>query len=186
MTSLSGAEPASNIKRASDVKPASKRDRPSKREPASDAGAEVGAEPVRAPLVLPSWLDPALRGLGFAVALGLAAASAVYEAFLAPLSWHQTRLPLSVVVAVAANLALVWFTLQVTGRRLAVAGPAVVWAAVMVTAASRTTEGDLVLTSSNWVGLATMLAGCVAFAAGAYPLILAAGRPPRSEPGPPR
>jgi hypothetical protein len=122
--------------------------------------------------------------LGFVIALLLAAISAAYEAFLTPLYWGSTRLPVSLLAAVVGNLALVYFTFVVTGRRLATVGPAVVWVAVMVTAASRSSEGDLVLTDNNWVGIGTMLAGSVAFAVAGYRLVLTAARP-RSPAAPP-
>jgi hypothetical protein len=133
---------------------------------------------------LPAWVDPAGRVLGFVIALLLAAISAAYEAFLTPLYWGSTRLPVSLLAAVVGNLALVYFTFVVTGRRLATVGPAVVWVAVMVTAASRSSEGDLVLTDNNWVGIGTMLAGSVAFAVAGYRLVLTAARP-RSPAAPP-
>ena len=137
------------------------------------------------------------------LALLLAALTAAFEAFLTPLYWDETRLPVALVAAVVGNLGLVWFTAYVTGRRIAAAGPALVWVVIMVAASSRTSEGDLVLTDGNWVGIATMLAGSVAFAVAAYRLILAGARPsagpapkpadatpvaapqPRSEPDPP-
>jgi hypothetical protein len=127
---------------------------------------------------LPAWLDPAARILGFVIALLLAAVSAAYEAFLTPLYWGSTRLPVSLVAAVVGNLALVYFTYVVTGRRLAAVGPALVWVAVMVTAASRSSEGDLVLTDNNWVGIGTMMAGSVAFAVAGYRLVITSVKPP--------
>jgi hypothetical protein len=146
-----------------------------------DSEPEVEPAPRRR---LPAWVDPAGRVLGFVVALLLAAISAAYEAFLTPLYWGSTRLPVSLVMAVVGNLALVYFTYVVTGRRLAAVGPAVVWVAVMVAAASRSSEGDLVLTDNNWVGIGTMLAGSVAFAVAGYRLVLttAKPRPPTAPP----
>jgi hypothetical protein len=130
----------------------------------------------------PSWLGTAGRVLGFVIALLLAALSAAFEAFLAPLYWGSTRLPVSLVAAVVGNIALVYFAYVVTGRRLAAVGPALVWVVVMVAAASRTSEGDLVLTDNNWVGIGTMLAGSVAFALAGYRLVLTAMRPSRAAP----
>jgi hypothetical protein len=124
------------------------------------------------PRSIPRWLDLTGRILGFVIALTLAAVSAAYEAFLTPLYWGSTRLPVSLVAALVGNIALVYFTYVVTGRRLATVGPAVVWVVVMVAAASRTSEGDLVLTDNNWVGIGTMLVGSVAFAVAGYRLIL--------------
>jgi hypothetical protein len=148
----------------------------------TDSEPEVKPAPRRH---VPAWIDPVGRVLGFVVALLLAAISAAYEAFLTPLYWGSIRLPVSMVAAVVGNLALVYFTYVVTGRRLATAGPAVVWVAVMVAAASRSSEGDLVLTDNNWVGIGTMLAGSVAFAVAGYRLVLTAARPqPRPRPRP--
>src|SRR3712207_3412712 len=86
--------------------------------PAGDQPAPLTAPPA-APWVPPPWLDATLRGLGFAVALALAALTAVHEAFLSALYWGEVRLPLAMLVAVAGNLGLVWFAYRVTGRRLA-------------------------------------------------------------------
>jgi hypothetical protein len=130
-------------------------------------------------------LDLGMRIAGFVVAVLLAAFSAGVEAFLAPLYWGRFRLPVALLLAVAGNLGLVWFTVRVTGRRLAVAGPALVWTALMIMASTRTTEGDLVLTGDNWVGIGTMLAGSLTFAVAGYRLILAGARPVRSGPAPP-
>jgi hypothetical protein len=105
---------------------------------------------------------------GLAVATGLGAVTAMYEAFLTPLSWYGTRIPVSLVLAVAGNAALVWFTREVTGRLVAGVLPAGAWVVVMFLAAGQTTERDLILTSNNWVGLATMFAGALAFAVAGY------------------
>ncbi len=146
----------------------------------SDVQAEpAGARPA------PPWLDRALRIAGFVVALLLAFGSALVEAFLSPLHWGTYRVPASLLLAVAGNLGLVAFTVLATGRRIAVLGPAVVWTAVMITAASRTTEGDLVLTSNNWVGISAMIVGTLTFAVAGYRLILTGVRPPKPGPTPP-
>jgi hypothetical protein len=125
-----------------------------------------------------------LTYVGGAVAVALAAVSAVWEAFLTPVAvqWtsgghaHFVRLPIALVCAVAGNAALAWFTRAVTGRTVAVLAPSAVWTALMLAAAARTREGDLVLTGNNWVGLVTMFAGALAFAVVAYRSIV---RPPR-------
>jgi hypothetical protein len=118
-----------------------------------------------------------MRILGFVLALGLTVTTAAFEAYLTPLYWGGNRLPVSAVAAVVVNLGLIWFTVEVTGRRLSVAAIAVVWMAVMVVASSRTGEGDLVLTDDNWVGIVTMLAGSLTFAVAGYRLVLTAFRP---------
>lgn len=124
-------------------------------------------------------IDYVLRVLGFLVGLVLAAASAVFEVFYTPLYVGSSRFPVSLVAAVVGNVGLVYFTYLVTGRRIAAVGPALVWVAVMVVASSRTSEGDLVLTDNNWVGIGTMLAGSVALAGAGYRLMLTAALPRR-------
>jgi hypothetical protein len=125
-------------------------------------------------------LDSLVRVSGLAVFTALAAVSAGWEAFLTPLYWHTHRVPLALVLALAGNAVLAWATREVTGRPSAVLLPAGAWVVVMFAAAARTTEGDLVLTSDNWIGLATMFAGALAFAVTAYWLIVRSIRRPPS------
>jgi len=115
-------------------------------------------------------LDRLLRIAGGVVAVGLAAAFAVYGAFLAPLYFpgSDIRLPVALVFALVGNPLLTWFTYRVTAQRLAVLAPAAVWCGVWLAASGRTTEGDLLITGDNWVGLTTLFVGPLAFAAGAY------------------
>ena len=125
-------------------------------------------------------VDALVRIAGLVVFTALGAVSAVWEALLTPLYWHTTRIPLALVLALVGNAALAWATREVTGRASAVLLPAGAWAAVMFAAAARTTEGDLVLTSNNWIGLVTMFAGALAFAVTAYWLIVRSIRRPPS------
>jgi len=123
-------------------------------------------------------LDRGVRVAGVVVFTALAAVSAVWEAYLTPLYWHHTRVPLALVAAVVGNAALARATFDVTGRAAVVLLPALAWLVPMFAAAGRTHEGDLVLTSDNWVGLATMFAGSLAFGATAYWLIVRSIRRP--------
>lgn len=133
----------------------------------------------------PAWL----AWVGALVAVALGAVSSVWEAFLTPLSYqwvsgghaHSVRLPVALVLAVAGNAALVWFTRAVTGRTIVVLAPFLAWVVPMLIAGGRTREGDLVITGNNWVGLVTIFAGATTFAAAAYWLtIRSLPRPPRS------
>jgi hypothetical protein len=127
-----------------------------------------------------SGSDRWLAWVGMVIAVGLAAVSALWEAFLTPLAFHWTsgghahfvRVPVALVCAVVGNAGLAWFTRAVTGKVLMVLVPFTVWTALMVVGAGRTREGDLVLTGDNWVGLATMFAGALAFAVAAYWLVI--------------
>jgi hypothetical protein len=128
-----------------------------------------------------------MKILGVVLATLLAFVSSVWEAFLTPLTWqwvsgghqHYVRLPVALVAAVAGNALLAWFVYTVTGRILAIVAPFLAWTAPMVLAAGRTEEGDLILTSNNWVGIGTMLAGALAYAGAVYWLTLRSLRRPR-------
>lgn len=111
-----------------------------------------------------------LRVAGGVVATGLGLALGLYSAYYAPLYFPGTavRAPLALGIALVGNPLLAWYAFRVTGRRWAVVLPAVPWCAIWITASTKTTEGDLLVPSGNWVGLATLLLGPTAFAAGAY------------------
>jgi hypothetical protein len=121
--------------------------------------------------------DFAIRVAGLVVAVVAAVVSAVVEVFLVPLRLGGVLVGLSLVLAIAGNITLVWFTHRATGWMWAVAVPALAWFAVFLPAAGRTTEGDLLLTGDNWVAMTTILGGSVALAVGAARLILLR-RPP--------
>lgn len=115
--------------------------------------------------------DLAVRIAGGLVAVAGGLVTAVVEVFLTPLRIDGVRLPVSILLAIAGNLVLVWFTYRTTGRRGMVVLPFLVWMVVMIRASGRTAEGDLLLTGDNWVGLVTIFAGTAAFAVGGYRLI---------------
>jgi hypothetical protein len=127
----------------------------------------------------------AVGGLVIATLLGFV--TSLWEAFVSPLAvqWtsgghaHFVRLPVALVAAVVGNVLLAWMAYTVTGRMLAIGAPFVAWTVPMVFAAGRTTEGDLILTSNNWVGLSTMLVGAVTYAAAVYWLTIRSLRQPR-------
>lgn len=122
--------------------------------------------------------DLALRAAGALVAVVAAVATAVLAAFLSPLYLGTVRLPLAVLVAVVANYALVWFAFRVTGHRLVALLPGLVWIGTMIRLAAPTTEGDMVLTGNNWVGLGAVVAGVAAYAVAGFRLF----NPPRDDP----
>ncbi|GIF10798.1 hypothetical protein [Actinoplanes teichomyceticus] len=80
---------------------------------------------------------------------------------------------LAIPVTVGVNLALSWFALTTIGRNWAIGVPWALWTLLMLAAAgTRTTEGDYLLGSDNWVALVMILAGSLAFAARAYRMIM--------------
>jgi hypothetical protein len=90
----------------------------------------------------------------------------------------HVRAPLALVLALAGNPLIAWFAYVTTGRRATALLPAIAWSAVWFTAASRTTEGDLVIAANNWVGIVTLFLGPAAFAAGFYLSLRRERRPP--------
>jgi len=114
-------------------------------------------------------LDLGIKVFGACMATALGAVSGLYEAFYTPLRLpHSSYLPLSFVAAIVLNPALSWATGWVTGKRVAAVLPALAWCAVFFIAASRTREGDLLITGDNWAGLITLLGGPIAFALGVF------------------
>jgi hypothetical protein len=145
----------------------------------------AAAEPSR------SWLNlsPEVRGVldiaitiaGLLVATLLGAALAIIEALYSPLRIDGWRVPVSLVMALVTNPLLGWFAYTTTKRRLAALLPAAAWCVVWVLAAGRTSEGDLIITENNWVGLLTLFAGPLAFAIGIYISTLRSRLAPRTS-----
>lgn len=118
-------------------------------------------------------LDLALRIAGGLVAVLAGTLTAVLELLLATLRVGGHLIGVSVLVAIAANIALSWFAHEAVGRRWAVVLPATPWFVLMSVAAVRTAEGDLLVTGDNWVGLAMIVAGAMTFAVMGFRQILA-------------
>ena len=86
---------------------------------------------------------------------------------------------LSVLLAIVGNLGIAWFAVATTGRRWALGPPWAVWTLLMLFAAGvRTPEGDYLLSGTNYVALAMILIGSLAFAIYTYRLILKRIPPP--------
>ncbi|MBN1173969.1 MAG: hypothetical protein JXA67_17480 [Micromonosporaceae bacterium] len=126
-------------------------------------------------------LEAGLRAAGLLTAIGLAVVSAMYEAGWCAWYLFETRLPISLVLALVGNPAIVWFASSTTGWRAAGIFPAIAWCCVWFPASVQTSEGDLIVASGNWVGVATTLLGPLAFAVPIYRRIVA-GRAPRPSP----
>ena len=105
---------------------------------------------------------------------------AVVEVFWLPLRVGVVPVPLSVLAAVAGNVALVRLAHRLSGSRAVAVLPAVVWLVVALAATVRRPEGDLVLIgtgATGAVGVAFLGAGVVAAAFAAARLL---GTPPVS------
>jgi len=137
---------------------------------------------------LPGWTEPAYKIVGTVVGLGLGIMSALWEVMVSPM--HVTiggtivPVPLATLLAIVGNIGLVWFMRTVTGRLPLAVLPGVAWFAVMFAASTKTSEGDLLITGDNWVGVTTILLGSVAWAGAAYLLMSRRRRPEADEPRP--
>ena len=145
----------------------------------SDPSTEAPAPPGR--VRLRRTLDLTLRLVGAVVAVAGAVLTAVLELLLATVRVGGALIGVSALLAVLANVALSWFANYAVGRRWAVALPALTWFALMIVAAGGRAEGDILLAGDNWVGLALIVAGSMAFAVMAFRAILSV--PPRARPG---
>ncbi len=104
---------------------------------------------------------------------------ALPEVFWLPLRVGGVLVPVSILVAVTANLLLPAGALRWSGSRAVAVLPGVAWLVVAIGAMLRRPEGDLVITGggvSGTVNLAFLLIGVLA-AALAVGRVLGAGRP---------
>ncbi|MFG2037362.1 hypothetical protein [Dactylosporangium sp. NPDC048998] len=119
----------------------------------------------------PQWargLDVLITVAGLIVATLLAAALAIIEALYSPLRIGGVRAPVSLLMALVTNPLLGWFAFTTTRQRFAGLLPAAAWCVIWILAAGRTSEGDMIITNNNWVGLLTLLVGAPVFAVGIY------------------
>jgi hypothetical protein len=107
----------------------------------------------------------------------------LWEIFLSPPHTFGVILPVAPVLAIATNAALVWFTKRVTGHNGLALLPGVVWFITMFVAATRTTEGDVLIPGNDWPGLLAILLGALGWGVAAYRMVLS--RPDAAAPPPP-
>ena len=98
--------------------------------------------------------------------------TALWEIFLSPPHTFGIILPVSPVLAIVTNVALVWFTRKVTGSNGLALLPGVVWFGTMLIGAMRTTEGDLLIPGNDWPGLLAILLGALGWGVAAYRMVL--------------
>jgi hypothetical protein len=148
------------------------------------ASGETGAERQ------PPWRgwEPIIRVAGVVVAVLAAFVSGVFELLLSTLRvgdltavWHGDAIGsgggpligLSVLLAAALNYGIAWFAVSTTGRKWALGPPWALWTLMMLFAAGvRTTEGDYLLSGTNWVALVMILVGSLSYAVYSYRMIL--------------
>ena len=114
----------------------------------------------------------ALKVCGAVVGIWGGVVLAVYTMFLTPFRLGAVLVPLSIVLAIGGNAALIWFTYTVTGNKFVGLLPGLVWVVLTFLAADRTTEGDLVLYQQNWVATVYLFAGSATVGVAGYRLIV--------------
>ena len=115
-------------------------------------------------------VEVGLRVAGTIVAVWAGALLAFAGSFWTPYRVGTVLVPVSILLAIAGNAALVWFTLKVTGNRFLALLPGIVWFVLSFLGAERTTEGDLVL--YNWVATVYIYAGAITVGVAAYRIIV--------------
>ena len=119
----------------------------------------------------PPVLEAALRVGGTIVAVWGSVLLALIGAFLTPVRVGGVLMPVSVLIAIVGNAGLMRFAFVTTEHRGLAVLPGVVWIVLAFVATSGTSEGDVVLTSNNWVGPVYLLAGSATVAVSAYRLL---------------
>jgi hypothetical protein len=117
---------------------------------------------------------------GGALVLVVAVWLALVEVFWLPLRVGGVLVPVSVVVAVVANLLMPRLALRLSGSRVVAALTGVAWLVVVVAGMIRRPEGDLLITGGGATGvvnLAFLLCGVLA-AAFAVGRVVGGPRPP--------
>jgi hypothetical protein len=95
---------------------------------------------------------------------------------MTPFRIGTALMPVAILLATAGNAALIWFAYVVSGSRRLALLPGVVWIIASFVWSGRTGEGDLVLTTSNWVGTLYLVSGWATIFFAAYRLLLAPNR----------
>jgi hypothetical protein len=116
----------------------------------------------------PLWL----RLVGLVVACLGGALLAIVGAFLTPYRIGSVLVPVSLVIVLVGIVALTRFAHEVTDRAGLSLLPGGVWLVLSLVLSSRTSEGDLVLTSQNWVATVYLLVGSVTLGVLAYRMIV--------------
>jgi hypothetical protein len=125
-----------------------------------------------------------LRIGGTLVGVLLGFATGLWEVFLSPLYAGRVPVPIAPVLAFATNFVLVWFTHFITRHKGLALLPGIAWFAVMIISASKTSEGDLPIPGSDWMGLFAILLGALGWGIAAYRMILVTGADPVTAPPP--
>jgi hypothetical protein len=104
-----------------------------------------------------------LTTAGVLLAVLMSALSAVLELLLISVRVGGHLIGVSALLALVGNLLIGRFAHRATRHKWAVLPAALVWLAITLIAAGRTTEGDYLIASDNWVGWAMIGLGSLAW-----------------------
>jgi hypothetical protein len=82
-------------------------------------------------------------------------------AFLTPLRVGAVLVPVSLVLGIGGNIAIMWFAYRVIRNRYLAVLPGLIWVVVTFIASGTTKEKDLVLYQGNWVAIVYLLSGSI-------------------------
>ncbi len=116
----------------------------------------------------PLWL----RLLGLTVAVAGALVVSLVCAFLTPYRIGSVLVPVSLVLVAGGLTAVTRFAHAVTEHVPMSLIPGLAWLVLTLVLNNRTSEGDLVLLSSNWVAVVYLLVGSVTIGVLAYRMIV--------------
>ncbi len=117
-------------------------------------------------------LELLVRIAGTIVAVAGGALLGVYATLMTPYRVGGTLVPISLLLAVGGNAALIWFGYFTTRNKFLALLPGLVWAGFAFLGVDRTREGDVVLYQQNWVGTVYLFVGAITISVAAYRLIV--------------
>jgi hypothetical protein len=123
----------------------------------------------------PAWqpvLEVLIRVGGAVVAVAGGALLGVFATLMTPFRIGGTLVPISLLLAVGGNAALIWFSYFTTRNKFLALLPGLVWAGFAFLGVDRTNEGDIVLYQQNWVSTVYLFVGAITVSIAAYRLIV--------------
>jgi hypothetical protein len=177
----------------------SPRPRPSRPSGASRPSARDARKPAESPAPDPTpppapgparsgWLTQRLTAIpervrevtlvvaGTVVSVWAALLLSAAGAFLTPLRIGTVLAPVSLVLGIGGNIAIMWFAYRVSANKYLGVLPGLIWVVLTFIASGSTRERDLVLYQGNWVAIAYLLSGSGTVGVVAYRMFVP--RPP--------
>ena len=140
------------------------------RKPAESGGQAAEERPPP-----PRWLVGAVRIVGTVVAVYASVLMAIFGAFLTPFRIGGVLVPVALLIAIVAPVAIMMFARYVAGGALPVILAGIAWVVATFPFANRSSEGDIVL-SQQWVAVLYLFLGPIVVAVVCYRMLVPARR----------